>query len=215
MTLKFIIFDMDETLYPRGSGLMQEIGRRIQLWVQRQFDLTREGAAAMRHDYFVRFGTTLGGLIVEHSVDVDDYLFFVHDVPVEEYLAPNPALAAMLDAIPLRKAIYTNATLEYGRRVLRVLGVADRFEQLIGIEEVGLRSKVYRDAYERVLARLGARGDECIMVEDTAHNLRPAKALGLTTVLVDAEADENVDFVVGRVLEVGDLVNALLRPHVQ
>ena len=206
MTLKFIIFDMDETLYPRGIGLMREVGRRIQLWVQRQFDLTWEESSAMRRDYFIRYGTTLSGLIVEHDVDVHDYLFFVHDVPVEEYLAPNPALTAMLDAIPLRKAIYTNATLEYGRRVLRVLGVTDRFEQLVGIEEVGLRSKVYRDAYERVLARLGVRGDECIMVEDTLHNLRQAKALGLTTVLVDAEPDENVDFVVGSVLEVGGLV---------
>ncbi len=211
MTLKFIIFDLDETLYPRGSGLMQEISRRIQLWVQRRFDLTWEEASAMRHDYFIRYGTTLGGLIVEHDVDVDDYLFFVHDVPAENYLAPNPALAVMLDAIPLRKAVYTNGTSGHGRRVLRVLGVADRFEQLSGIEEAGLRSKAYRDAYERVLAQLGARGDECIMVEDIARNLRAAKELGLTTVLVDAEPDENVDFAVGSVLEVGDVVNDLLR----
>ncbi len=192
---------------------MREIGRRIQLWVQRQFDLTWEEASAMRQDYLVRYGTTLGGLIVEHDVHVDDYLFFVHDVPVEDYLAPDPALAAMLDAIPLRKTIYTNATSEYGWRVLRVLGVDERFEQLIGIEEVGLRSKTYRDAYERMLAQLGARGNECIMVEDMVHNLHPAKELGMATVLVDAEPDESVDFTVGSVLEVEDVVNGLLRPR--
>ena len=215
MTLKLIIFDMDETLYPRGSGLLQEIGHRIQLWVQRRFDLTWEESSTMRRDYFIRYGTTLGGLIAEHNTDIHDYLFFVHDVSVGDYLAPDPALTTMLDAIPLRKAVYTNATREFARRVLRVLGVTDRFEQVISVEDVDLRSKVYREAYECVLARLGVRGNECIMVEDTLHNLRVAKELGLTTVLVDAEPDENVDFVVGSVLQVGELVNSLLRSHVQ
>ena len=214
MAFQFIIFDLDDTLYPRGSGLMQEVGRRIQLWVQQQFDLTWKEAIAMRRDYFLRYGTTLGGLIAEHDVDVHDYLSFVHDVSVEEYLDPNPPLAVMLDAVPLRKAIYTNATSEYGRRVLRVLGVADRFEQIVGVEHVGLRSKAYRDAYECMLARLGAHGPECIMVEDLARNLRQAKVLGLTTVLVNTEPggdeDGSVDFVVGSVLEVGEVVNGLL-----
>jgi len=160
----------------------------------------------------------MGGLVAEHDVDVHDYLAFVHDVPVEEYLDANPALAAMLDGIPLRKAIYTNGTVEYARRVLAALGVADRFEQMIGIYEVGLRNKPYRDAYERMLALLGAQGPECIMVEDSARNLRPAKALGLTTVLVGADGSAetaeipggSVDFVVGSVLEVGQVVAQVL-----
>ena len=215
MTFKFIIFDLDDTIYPRGNGLMQAVGHRIQLWVQQQFDLAWEEAIAMRRDYFFRYGTTLGGLIAEHDVDAHEYLVFVHDVPVGEYLDPNPALAAMLNGISVRKAIYTNGTAEHGWRVLQALGVADHFEPVIGIEDVGLRNKPYLDAYEQVLALLDVRGDECIMVEDSARNLRPAKALGMTTVLVDAEPDEdedgNVDFVVESVLDVGETVNGLLR----
>ena len=221
MALRFIIFDLDETIYPRGNGLLQEVGHRIQLWVQQQFDLTWEEAAAMRRDYFLRYGTTMGGLIAEHDVDVHEYLVFVHDVPLGDYLASNPALAAMLDGIPLQKAIYTNGTAEHGWRVLQALGVADHFERVIGIEDVGLRNKPYLDAYEQMLALLGAQGPECIMVEDSARNLRPAKVLGLTTVLVDAEPDEHenrsVDFVVESVLDVGEVVGDLLlasyEPH--
>jgi len=210
MTLKFIIFDLDDTLYRRDSGLMQEVGRRIQLWVCNHLGATWEEAITLRREYFRRYGTTMGGLIAEHNVDVHDYLTFVHDIPVEEYIDPHPALAAMLDSIPLRKAIYTNATSEYGWRVLRALGVADHFEQVIGIERVDLRNKFYRDAYERMLALLGVQGSECIMVEDAVRNLRPAKALGLTTILVDAEPDESVDFVVESVLQVGPVVAGLL-----
>jgi len=211
MTLKFIIFDLDDTLYPRNSGTMQEVGRRIQLWLCNHLGLTWEEAIAVRRDYFHRYGTTMCGLIAEHDVDTSGYLTFVHDFPVEEYLDPNPALSAMLDSIPLRKAVYTNATSEYAWRVLRALGVADHFEQVIGIEEVGLRNKPCRDAFEQMLARLGVQGSECIMVEDLTHNLRPAKALGMTTVLIDADADESVDFVVGSVLEVAEVVRELLR----
>jgi putative hydrolase of the HAD superfamily len=227
VNFKLIIFDLDGTLYPRDSGLFSEIGRRIRLWLCERMELSWEEATARQRDYFLRYGTTLGGLIVEHDVDAHDYLSFVHDVPVAEYPDPDPALAAMLDDIPLRKAVYTNAPSEYGWRVLRVLGVSDRFEQLIGIEEVGLRNKPYPDALEQALELLGAQGTECIMVEDSVRNLGPAKALGLTTVLVDA-ADASglsghaacqglgethgtsVDFVVGSVLDVGRVVSHLL-----
>jgi FMN phosphatase YigB (HAD superfamily) len=113
---------------------------------------------------------------------------------------------------------------EYGWRVLRALGVSDHFERVIGIETVGLRNKVCRDAYEHVLALLGAQGSECIMVEDAVRNLRPAKALGMATVLVGTDGsgrplvtgerggggDTSVDFVVSDVLEVGQVVQRLL-----
>ena len=239
MTFKLIIFDLDNTLYPADNGLMQQVGHRIQVWLCDHLALTWEQAFARRREYLHHYGTTLAGLVAERGVDAHDYLTFVHDIPVEEYIRPNPALAAMLDRIPLRKAVYTNANSEYGQRVLRALGVADRFEQVVGIERVGLRNKSNRDAYEQALALLNAQGCECIMVEDWVRNLQPAKALGLTTVLVDADGlasrssgsrpgsmqpppvpmgiqlhtapDQYVDFVVGDVLDVEQVVVRLLR----
>lgn len=211
MTYSHLIFDLDDTLYPRDAGLMAEIGRRIEWWVQQTMGLSPKDAAQLRRTYLRRYGTTLGGLLAEHQVDVDGYLAFVHDVPVEECIRPNPALARMLDSIPLRKVIFTNATAEHGWRVLRALGVADRFEQVIGIREVGLRNKPQLEAYRRLLARLRVPGPGCILVDDRAENLRPAKQLGMTTILVDAAPGEGVDFVVDDVLEVGPLVERLLR----
>jgi putative hydrolase of the HAD superfamily len=217
MSFRFILFDLDETLYTRESGLSKEVGRRIQTWVARFLGVAWEEAYRVRRDYYHRFGTTLEGLIAEHNVDANDYLTFVHDIPVEEYLGPNPALAAMLNALPQRKAVYTNATTEYSWRVLRALGVSDFFERVISIEHVGLRNKLYRDAYEQALAFLDAQGEECIMVEDTVRNLRAAKELGLTTVLIAANGadldtvtdEESVDFIVKDVLAVERVVQDL------
>jgi len=221
MPFEFILFDLDDTLYSGNSGLLQEIGRRIQRWLCEHLNLTWEEAAAVRRDYFVRYGTTLNGLVVEHQIDAHDYLTFVHDIPVASYLGPDPALATMLAAIPLQRIIYTNATTEYSWRVLRVLGVDGFFERVVSIEDVGLRNKLYLDAYERALALIGARGPECIMVEDSARNLTQAKALGMTTVLVanngatrpTTPADEGVDFIVSSVLKLGEIVQALQVRH--
>jgi putative hydrolase of the HAD superfamily len=207
---KFIIFDLDDTLYPSSNGLMDEIGRRIQTWLCEHLNLSWEDAVALRRKYYRQYGTTLGGLVAEHEIDAHDYLVYVHDIPLEEYIAPNPALGAMLETIPLRCVVYTNATAEYARRVLRVLGVAEHFEDIVGIEDVGLLNKPYQEAYERVLVRLEAWGPECIMVEDAARNLRPAKALGMTTVLVNALPDWSVDYVVGDVLQVGSVVKKII-----
>jgi putative hydrolase of the HAD superfamily len=217
MPLKFILFDLDETLYSRESGLLKEVGRRIQAWVADHLGLTWEEAYHVRRDYFFRYGTTLNGLIIERNIDTDDYLAFVHDIPVEDYLKPSPTLGKMLTALPLQRVIYTNATTEYSWRVLSALGVSDCFERVIGIDDVGLRNKIYRDAYECALALLGARGPECIMVEDSARNLQAAKALGLTTILVgqdgstepSARTEESVDFFLDDVLDVGAVVQDL------
>jgi putative hydrolase of the HAD superfamily len=215
MAFKFIIFDLDNTLYPQDSGVMQEIGRRIQLWLCDRLGLTWEEAVEVRRDYLHRYGTTMGGLIAEHSIEVQDYLTFVHEIPIEEYLEPDPALVAMLGSIPLRKVIYTNAISEHAHRVLCALGVDDQFERVIGIEEVDLRNKFNHDAYRRALTLLGAEGSECIMVEDSPRNLPPAKELGLTTILadpsaVDDESSAYADFKVDSVLEVGRVVDQLL-----
>jgi len=204
---KLLIFDLDETLYARGSGVMAEIGRRIQRWLVEQFDLAWDEAVRLRRQYYQRYGTTLGGLVAEHEVDVDHYLVYVHDISLERYLQPNLALAAMLERLPMRKSIYTNASAAHARRVLRALDVAEHFERVVGIEEVGLLNKPEPRAYDRALDLLGAEGSTAVMVEDSARNLRPAKALGMTTILVDGPSAPWVDYVVDDVLDVGDVID--------
>jgi len=216
--MNWILFDLDGTLYPIKSGLLAEVGRRIQKWVADLLGLTWEEAYRVRRDYFHRYGTTLEGLIAEHCVDADDYLAFVHNIPIEDYLSPDPALADMLAALPLHRAIYTNATTEYSWRVLQTLGVSEYFSHVVSIEVVGLRNKLYRDAYEHALSLIDARGEECIMVEDSARNLLAAKELGMVTVLVGKDGvggeqtvvASSVDFVVDNVVDVGQVVHRIL-----
>ncbi len=203
-----LIFDLDETLYPRHAGLMQEIGARILRYLIERLGYSPDQAQAVKVDYFKRYGTTLRGFIIERpDVDPEDYLHFVHDIDLSKYLGPNPALVEMLRALPQRKVIFTNATVEHAQNVLTSLGCADQFERIIDVRAVGFVSKPDPRAYERILDIIGARGDECALIEDNARNLRPAKSLNMTTILVDNSECDDVDYCVRSILEVKNAID--------
>lgn len=212
MSYRYLLFDLDETLYPRCTGLMEEIGRRIVLYLNERMGFSPQEAARLRKHFFIQYGTTLRGLQVEHHVDTDDYLRFVHDVPLEAYITPNPALGAALGRIPLTKVIFTNADERHARRVLARLGLAEHFPIILDIRATHFYNKPDPRAYEQVLGALQATGPECIMVEDSVRNLRPAKEqFGMTTILVDGQTEQGVDVVIGSLLELEGVVNALLQ----
>jgi putative hydrolase of the HAD superfamily len=208
---RFLIFDLDETLYPRQTGLMQEIGVRINRYLIENLHLPPEQANELRKRYYNQHGTALRGLVVERpDVDPEDYLHFVHDIPLADYISPDPALAEMLRSIPLTKVIFTNATVEHAQNVLNILGVADQFADIIDVRRVEYVSKPNAEAYERLLKILQARGGECILIEDAARNLLPGKGLGMTTILVDSADCAEVDFCVPDILSVRPVIDDLL-----
>lgn len=213
MPYRFLLFDLDDTLYPPDSGLWDVLGERILQFMTERLGLPPAEVRRRRETYFARYGTTLAGLMADFpDMDPDEYLAFVHAAPLEEYLRPNPALAAVLQRTPLRKVVFTNADEAHSRRVLACLGLAEHFERIIDIRALEFMNKPRPEAYDRALAILSAAPAECIIVEDLVRNLRPAKSLGMTTVLVGADGSApqaGVDFQIGRVEEVGAVLEVL------
>jgi putative hydrolase of the HAD superfamily len=207
---KAILFDLDETLYPRQAGLMQAIGARILRYMVERMGLSSDEAEAKRMRYTHQYGTSLRGLMAEEHVDPEDYLAYVHDIDLAQYIGPNPDLGAMLRNIPLAKTVFTNANAEHARRVLDVLGVAGHFSRIIDIRAMDFLSKPDPYAYRRILDLIGARAGECLIVEDTPRNLLPARSLGMTTILVDHAECDQVDYCVSDILKVGDVVARIL-----
>ena len=213
---RFLVCDLDDTLYPTSAGIMPAVGQRINRYMIERVGIPPDEAKLLRRLYFNQYGTTMRGLIVNYGIDPEDYLAFVHDLPLEEYIRPNPALGAMLSAIPLRKVVFTNASREHAGRVLGILGVGGHFERIIGVRDFGYYSKPNPEAYQSILQILGARPAECIMVEDAARNLAPAKALGMTVVLVDGGAPPldcasgDVDVCIGDILGLAEAIRPLL-----
>jgi putative hydrolase of the HAD superfamily len=73
-------------------------------------------------------------------------------------------------------------------------------------------------AYRHVLEYLGVPGTAALMLEDSAHNLPPAKALGMTTMLVGEllPTHPDADYHVANILEALDVAQVLVGspPHV-
>jgi putative hydrolase of the HAD superfamily len=202
-----ILFDLDGTLYPLSCGLLPEIGHRIGLYVAQQFQLEYEPARALARDLFDRYGLTVLGLQSEHGVDPAHYAAFVHDIDYTRFIAHDPALDAALAALDARLSVFTNAPGDHTRTVLELLGVSAHFGQIFDIEFAQWVPKPTAATYERVLAQLGCDPARTVMVEDTARNLPPAKALGMTTVWIgDGPAPEGADIVAAGLAEALDLL---------
>lgn len=182
--IRFILFDLDDTLYAAQCGLWAAIGQRIDRYMVERLGLAPEATAAQRRHYLETYGTTLNGLRHDHHIDPHEFLHFVHDVPVASFLAPSAELDAMLARLPQTKAIFTNADAPHAQRVLDCLGIGRHFDRIIDIHTLEFVNKPDRRAYERALSLIGAPPEACLFVDDAVRNLRPARALGLTTVLV-------------------------------
>lgn len=217
MRLRYLIFDLDQTLYPPSTGLMQAIGQRISLYMAERLHFPPDQIDTLRRAYYRRYGTTSRGLMIHHTIDLDDYLHFVHDLPVEDYLSPNPALDAMLSRLPQEKPIFTNASTEHAQRVLHALGIAHHFNAIYDarfMQSIGPHGTNKPDprAYRALLKQIAAPPSACLLIDDALRNLRPAQRLGIYTVLITPSPPPDhhgADAVITDILELEAIVNAL------
>jgi putative hydrolase of the HAD superfamily len=210
--IRIILFDLDETLYPRESGVMEQIRILIVRYLRERLHLSAEEAEKLRQQYLVTYGTTMRGLQIHHQIDPDDYLRYVHNIPLDRYIKPNQGLDAVLALLPQEKIVFTNASREHAERVLALLGIRRHIDRIIDVRDMDYESKPQPAAYRRICDLLDVRPEECLLVEDNVRNLRPAKALGMVTVLVDSrQVDDSVDFTVLRIEEIGNVVKELER----
>jgi putative hydrolase of the HAD superfamily len=182
--MDFLLFDLDNTLYPPERELFSLIDVRINRFMREVVGIPPDHVDGLRRSYWQAYGVTLQGLIRHHGVDPEAYLHYVHDVDIRAQLGPDPELREMLVALPQRKAVFTNGSTCHAERVLEALGIADQFETVYDIRVANYLPKPYPEPYHAVLAAIGAPAGGCIMIEDSRENLRTAKDLGMTTVLV-------------------------------
>ncbi len=214
--LRYFLFDLDETLYPSRCGLMDAISERMSKYMRERLGMPPDEVAALRKQYYRKYGTTTRGLLLHHGIDPEDYLAYVHDIPLEDYIGPNHELDRVLAEIEVEKVVFTNASEKHARRVLKALGVERHFSRIIDARAVSYVAKPDPEAYRRALEILDAEGKECLIVDDRIRNLVPAKELGMTTVFVsnnDAALPQTqpkeVDFVIGDVTEIGEVMQTL------
>lgn len=178
------------------------VSQRINEYMATRLGMDDALINSLRPRYWREYGSTMRGLVVEFQIDPEDYLVYVHDFSVEEFLAPNEELNRVLACLPWRKVIFTNSPKEHAQQVLKALGVAHHFERIFDIKDSGYIGKPHLSTYQSLLDALGVRAEECIVFDDSLPNLRVASELGMVTVFVGSAQEVNgVDWAITRIEE--------------
>lgn len=177
------VFDLDNTLYPPSARLFDQIEVKMTDYVAKALNVSTEVADHLRATYWKRYGTTLAGLMAEHSIDPEPYLDAVHDIDFS-VLSPDPTLAARIAALPGRKVVYTNGARPYALKVLEARGLTGLFDAVYGVEHAGYRPKPEQAAFEAIFALDNLAPEFGAMFEDDVRNLAVPHALGMRTVHV-------------------------------
>jgi putative hydrolase of the HAD superfamily len=203
MSYTTLFFDLDETLYAKGNGLWDAIAVKMNEYIHEQLKLSPEQVKDLRRKYYETYGTTLRGLQIHHQIDAEDYLAYVHDLSLEDYIQPDQQLRKLLQSLTQKKWIFTNADKNHANRVLNILGLSDCFEGIIDVRAIGFLCKPEIEAYQRALSLASEeKPEQCVLIDDSIRNLSSAKKLGFTTVLVGSNgSNPAADHVINNIHE--------------
>jgi putative hydrolase of the HAD superfamily len=180
------IFDLDNTLYPASCRLFDQMHVRMSDFIRDTFKVDEAEALRRRSDYYLKYGTTLRGLMVEHDMQPAAFLDYVHDI---DYSAVPRLenLSAAIAALPGRKLIFTNGTTGHANRVMKRLGVEDHFEAVFDIVDSDYIPKPDRAPYDKFKGQHAVDPTRAAFFEDIAQNLEAPHDMGMTTVLITSD----------------------------
>ena len=186
------IFDLDNTMYDINLGLFKKISNRITDFIMSKYSLDIDQAKKIQKEYYLKYGLTLRGLIVEKKLEPEEFLDYVHDVEHPE-LKKNDQLISKIRLLEGKKIIFTNATSNHAKKILKILELEHDFDQIIDIKDLEYIPKPDKRSYKKLLECLNLNKenlDKTIFFEDTVKNLIPAKQLGITTVWMKNSINE-------------------------
>ena len=186
--VKYLIFDLDNTLYPAKCNLFSQIDVKMGEFICDYLDVEHAEAKGIQKQYFHEHGTTLNGLMHHHNMAPKSFLDFVHDI---DYTAvvQDDRLNQALDKLSGKKYIFTNGTVSHADSVLARLGVGHHFEDIFDIVASDYIPKPDSAPYEKFVSDYKVRADTAVMVEDMAKNLSHPAVMGMQTVWVKTDSD--------------------------
>ncbi len=161
------------------------IRERINTYLHDRMGFPSEQIEVLREQFFRDYGTTLRGLQANYNVDMEDYLAFVHNVPLEKHLHPDEGLRKVIEALPAHKYIFTNADSAHANRVLGTLGLQGIFDGILDVHTLAPYCKPMPESFGLALQATGSPDPRtCVLLDDQARVTAAARRLGFFTILV-------------------------------
>jgi putative hydrolase of the HAD superfamily len=194
------LFDLDNTLHNASHAIFPAISANMNAYMAQV--LAAGGAPsdavavdAVRELYWARYGATLLGMVKHHGVRVEDFLHAAHQFDnLTMMIRAERGLARLFRRLPGKKILLTNAPRIYSRHVMRHLGLHKLIADHVSIESMRLHGQLRPKPSSQFLRKFAAQQKvhprRCVLVEDTIHNLRAAKRIGMRTVWVTRYLDK-------------------------
>ena len=194
---KHYAFDLDNTLYHASSEFFDLQLQKMSDFIQEKLNISRLEADFLRDDYYHSFGTTMHGLIHNHNIDPYEFLQVIDNIPLTR-LTPNDQLLSMLQTLRRQGkhlSIFTNGSRFHAKRITERLKLNSVIDDVATLECTGLIPKPQKEAYLYFFDKFQIDPKEAVFFEDSSHNLIPAKKLGMSTVLVNADTTAHARFI--------------------
>lgn len=200
--------DLDNTLYPKSSGLMDAIRDRIISYMKKILNLDDKEIKSIREYSLKKYGTTLIGLMELYGIDKHHYLDYVHDLDLDIYLKPNPELLNILNLYPQKKVIFSNADQNHIRRVLEFLDLVIFFDVIIDVHMLMPSVKPQAAAFQKAKKAVGLKTWQgCAFIDDYYPNIQKAEELGIFSILIDEKDDVEYKQKIPSILDLPKVIN--------
>ncbi len=192
-----LIFDFDGTLYTNAAYARYQEDCQVarlarHLGVAEAEAIARLQAAREARRAAGLSKTSLARHFLSFGVDMASIVRWrIEEIRPSEWIGPNPALDGTLAALSgrFRLALLTNNPRDVGRAGVAALGVASRFEAVVGLDDT-FESKPAPEPFLAAAAALGLPPAACVSIGDRVDvDLEPALALGMGAILVDGVED--------------------------
>ena len=179
-----IFFDLDDTLYPSSTGLWYAIKDRMNTYMAERMGFAPAEISKIREKYYRQYGTTLRGLEANHEIDVKDFLAYVHDIPLGDYLQPNLDLFELIASLGTRNLVFTNSDASHAKRVLKALALERCFESIVDVNAVAPYCKPMPESFQ-IAIQIAGESDpsRCVMIDDLPRTTRAACDAGWFSIL--------------------------------
>jgi putative hydrolase of the HAD superfamily len=205
-----LLIDLDDTVYPPDKPVWSLIEGRIQSYLTDVVGVPAHEAFPLRERLYTTYGTTLRGLQIEYSIDINHYNDYVHNVSYAGLLEPDYELQEVLKSISQEKWIFTNASVKHAESILSSLELQDQFVGIIDVVATSPWCKPYPEAFHIALALCGSPDPtRCLFIDDRIPNLDTAADLGFKTALVSTEESSARHPAISRLALIDDLLEAI------
>ena len=181
--IRYWIFDLDNTLYPSESNLFSKIDERMKKFIMKNLSLDHEQAYRLQKKYYLDYGTTLNGLMLNHSINPKNFLDYVHNINIDN-IEPNFKLNNALKKLKGTKYVYTNGSKNHAIRVLKKLNIFEHFNDIFDIEAANFIPKPKIESLHKLINNYKIEPIKAAFFEDISRNLINPKKIGFKTVLV-------------------------------